>query len=671
MMPRESPKSGAKKYVERLTELALQTFFTALSAQLQDHLRPRLSGWIQEVYAQLNEKQKKTLRSITSVPASRAPPAVVAQLRFVLGIHGLIAWTRVHRRQTFDELGAEASQQLIRNWLADQPKAFQIEVLEAGIRSLANQARAIDQELIHKSLGQLLSSKEEKVTTSTAPTFVFDPRGLPSDFNQGLFETRVENVLESGIGLPSTDTVAIAAIKGLLLLDEQFDPNAFGFNDAIQKEWLEFQGQSKFLDTSGANPTTTTTFNRKYYEAIENIIPTLSGSSNQISYQEFSFVGRFVIKGSDSIPLGSQFFSTQVRLGLDNFVAGNAPFDSLQLPPLTGADGSDIEIEPDNVKAVSLMYAAYQLEQLRLFQVVDRITEVFMNGMLPIGLDEGGKALDAYYWNRMNRMNEAERHSVYSRVLGAPGGDVSKEVQPNTTFNELFMRFLSSLAEYDQQQHITGLFTPQRGSLALSDVAVRKAGGDLAGNASLYGWGYTNFAARRLNQDITTAIGIINLPPIQKAYGVTNFWQVVERVAANEFGHAPNIVKYRTMAVAGKEILDLVAKYAKVWSNTTGNSLFRDPNNQDSGFDISPVDQAELIRQAQLWLAVNGIKDDQVSQYSQPAESTLAPSVPYMPGMTGGGGSSNGTFDEIRQMVSKGQTPSLDQLQKLLPKVGV
>ena len=81
MMPPETPKPGAKKYVELLTELALQSFFTALSVHLQDQLRPLLSGWIQEVYAQLDEKQKKTLRSITIARASRAPPAIVAQLR--------------------------------------------------------------------------------------------------------------------------------------------------------------------------------------------------------------------------------------------------------------------------------------------------------------------------------------------------------------------------------------------------------------------------------------------------------------------------------------------------------------------------------------------------------------------------------------------------------------
>jgi hypothetical protein len=315
---------------------------------------------------------------------------------------------------------------------------------------------------------------------------------------------------------------------------------------------------------------------------------------------------------------------------------------------------------------------------MRMFHVVDRITEIFMNGQLPIGFDSGGRALDTYYWDREDRLNEAERRMVYSRVLGAAGGMVSKEVQPNTQFDSLWIRFLSSLAEFDRQQRVdeiiaTRTVRPQN----LTGEYVRKAGRDLAANLSLYGWGGTHFSARRLNGHIATALDILNQPSIQKSYGVTNPYQLIERVASAEFGVTPNIVRLRTMADAGNKILNIVAKYHNVWTRSNGQPLFEEPAFNGDGVipgDISLADRNELMNQTQFWLAVNGIKDDQVGKLSQPEQAKYEPSIPTFAGMLPGsnGASSNGkvgadTVERLKQMVLQGQAPSLDQLKQLLP----
>jgi hypothetical protein len=55
---------------------------------------------------------------------------------------------------------------------------------------------------------------------------------------------------------------------------------------------------------------------------------------------------------------------------------------------------------------------------------------------------------------------------------------------------------------------------------------VRKSGRDLAANASLYGWASTHFVARRINQQLNTAMDILRQPLLQKAFGVagTGSW---------------------------------------------------------------------------------------------------------------------------------------------------
>lgn len=407
---------------------------------------------------------------------------------------------------------------------------------------------------------------------------------------------------------------------------------------------------------------------KEVYRKIAEIIENKAGKQD-IFYQEFATVGRFVISRATEIPYGHPRFERQVELGLNQYVSGAPVFDSLELPPLTGDDGTDTEIIPENIKAVSMVYATYQLDVgMRMIDVVDRINEIFHNGQLPIGFDAGGRAIDDYNWSAEDRMNALVRRMHYSRVLGMAGGDVSKEVQPNTQFDGLFIRFLSSLAEYDRQQRISDIVERSRPRNLTSEY-VRKSGRDLAANLSLYGWASTHFAARRLRQHVEAALDILKQPSVQKSYGATNLYQVIERVAGLEFNSTPNIVKHRTMAEAGKQIIDLIAKYSHVWSRSGGRPLFTETiAGRTIIGEIEDEDRDTFLSLTQQWLAVNGIKDAQVDKYAEPEMSQYAPSIPSFGGFNGSMPGTNGStspdqMERIKQMVTQGQMPSLDQLQ--------
>ena len=483
--------------------------------------------------------------------------------------------------------------------------------------------------------------------------------------------------LRNILSLPSGNNpspVIEGAIIGMLLLDEHFDHTATDFVDDIRTAWLEFL--KIFKDNSGTN-----IYTRDVYEAIFGLIDDLRPGVDPIDifYQEFATVGRYVLQSVDEIPPSHPSFITQVRLGFDRYVSGKPTLESLELPPLTGEDQSDVEVEPENLRVAAILFAAKCVEDMYLFRVVDRVTEIWLNGALAVGADSGGRALDQYYWDREDRLAEVERRSLYSRVLGAPGGDVSKEIQPNTQFESLWMRFLSSLAEFDRQQRVDDILDNGNGGrprpVNLTGEYVRKAGRDLAANLSLYCWGGTQFAARRLNAHIATALNILKQPSIQKSYGVTNPYQVIERVASNEFGTTPNIVRFRTMADAGNKIINIVARYHRVWTGSSGQPLFEErgtPQGNVISGDIALADREELMRQTQFYLAVNGVKDDQVYKNSMPELSAYSPSLPAFGAMQPTAASNNGhagtdgALDAIKQMVAQGQVPTMDQLQKML-----
>jgi hypothetical protein len=262
---------------------------------------------------------------------------------------------------------------------------------------------------------------------------------------------------------------------------------------------------------------------------------------------------------------------------------------------------------------------------------------------------------------------------TYTRVLGATGGEVSKEAPPNRSFQDLFMRFLASVSEFDRQRRIADVVGGSRArddALSLTGEQVRKAGRDLAANATLYGYGITFFVAQKLKDQVERNLRILSTPEILAAYGVQSPFQVIERVCASDFGgRVPNIVRYKTMAESGKKILDIVAANIPAWLGLSGRDLFEDPfdigSSPEVSPDIPPNVQRDLARAVEDWLAVNGIKDEQRARLGEPEITAATPSIPTATGDGGGG-----AFDQLRQMVSSGQTPSLDQLKALLPDVG-
>jgi hypothetical protein len=670
-----------KTLIERLAELALRLFFQKGNKAQKDRMRPLLGLAIRQGLRLMAEDEAaKVVAELEAAADKRSPrsPPVITQMLRIVGTAGAIDWVRENNPQLGRHLGANGLGHKIVAWLAAQPPEMQERLFEAGLRRSTGGAKPNDQELFLNSLGRMLSGKEAKMAD---PRFIFDVSRLPQSLRP---QTEQDNFKAAVIAQlanfpaptdPKVKANVEAAVIGMLLLDEQFNFTTTTFPESVRRAWEETLDKHK--DFNGNDVTNVTVYN----EVVNSIVANRSvdpAKPVDIFYQEFAFASRQAIENVRDNPPPGESFKTQVKIGLERYVAGRPALESLELPPLTGADGGDVEIEPENIRAVALLYAAVNLEEMRIFHVVDRITEIFNNGQLPVGFDAGGRALDTYYFDREDRFNEAERRMIYSRVLGTPGGMISKEVQPNTQFDGLWIRFLSSLAEFDRQQRVdeiiaTRTVRPQN----LTGEYVRKAGRDLAANVSLYGWGGTHFAARRLNGHIATALDILNQPSIQKAYGVTNPYQLIERVASAEFGMTPNIVRLRTMADAGNKILNIVAKYSNVWTRSNGLPLFEERTFNGDGRvpgDIRLEDRDELMNQTQFWLAVNGIKDDQVDKLSQPEQSKYEPSIPTFAGMLPGvnGAAGNGkvgadTVERLKQMVMQGQAPSLDQLKQLLP----
>ena len=100
-----------------------------------------------------------------------------------------------------------------------------------------------------------------------------------------------------------------------------------------------------------------------------------------------------------------------------------APPSSLTIALPDLEEATDVEIVRENLDAAQAIYFAYQLEEARMPQVVEKIVDLFRGGLLPLSYGKTGDYLYSYYKKASERITEGERRDLYMRAFGAPGGD--------------------------------------------------------------------------------------------------------------------------------------------------------------------------------------------------------------------------------------------------------
>jgi len=625
---------------------------------------------IRKVEKAVDHEARKLLQRAAQRPPGKPPPGVVPLLRLGLGIAGARRYAALEHPDEMKQLPPSELQ--LRHWIT-HPITVVPKELEAGIRVGLGIADANDTQIIEARLGQLFRRDVAMPTV-----FIFDPRAVPLGFNPTFFKDVVGDEVENSIPAVSTDVLRATTdfVFGAMSLDG-FLPQTSEpvLRETARRLSFESGGKTKRLTPIGGDPFIV---NREAYKLIREEIDgirTPAGAANpgQAFYEELAFVGRRLISNAASVPIDAPGLRARVQEALTLYVPGQAG-GTLELPPLDSAEVAGTDLVRDNIRAIALIYAAWNLEEMQLFRVHDRVLEVFMNGQLPVGFDNGGRALSDYYFSADEvKISEAARRMTYTRVLGVPGGEVSREAPANAIFQDLLLALMAHVSEFDRQRRIADVVAGSNSRddmLSLTGEQVRKAGRDLAANATLYGYGGVFFVAQRLKDQVEQVLRNLSTPEILSAYGVQSPFQVVERVCATDFGgKVPNIVRYKTMAEAGKLILDIVAANIPAWLGLSGNDLFEDPFDQGNDGapqpDIPRDVQRQLARAVEDWLTVNGITDEQRSRLGEPKITQAAPSIPTA--TDGGGGPA---FDQLRQMVAGGQMPSMDQLKALLPDGG-
>ena len=300
----------------------------------------------------------------------------------------------------------------------------------------------------------------------------------------------------------------------------------------------------------------------------------------------------------------------------------------IKLPDLEAT--TDFQVAEDNIRLMGPMIFASMFDELKVFQVVDRMIEMSQRGQISMIRGKAGTRLYNYWRQAPNRMSEMERQTFYGLTLGIPTGQPGVTV--NSDFQDLWIRFVSSVSSLVRENRVDQLLRSAL-PVAINQQQVKKAARDLTANMSLYGYGMAYYAAVDLQTQIEEIIDLLSDPDVLTAFGARDMWGVIDQVAQLELGGARNSSKYRMLATCGAIITTWLAdNTARLRDPTRPMIELKDVENppaRPSGQTATsnPTDY-DLVNACELWLADSAVGDERVEELAQPRKSPVQTSRP-------------------------------------------
>lgn len=289
------------------------------------------------------------------------------------------------------------------------------------------------------------------------------------------------------------------------------------------------------------------------------------------------------------------------------------------------------EVQRVNLEAAQAVYFAAMMDEARLFDVVDKLAELFQIGALPLERGMAGEYLYRYIRATPDRISPYERRNTYARVFGVAVGDPNAQGAQFRNFDDLWLRFVSAVSDWYRKSQVESLFATN-GRYVPSQEQVRKTGLDLAANLSLYCYGGTWFVASELQKNIAEYVDLLSSPEIKRLYGARDMWQVIDQVSVLEFGRPVNTIRARTMANAGATIIGWLEKKSDALSQP-GSVLvspaeIANPPSRSTSNSINDPSDYDLVTACEQWLAVEGVGEDIVDMKASASPSAATQTAP-------------------------------------------
>lgn len=208
------------------------------------------------------------------------------------------------------------------------------------------------------------------------------------------------------------------------------------------------------------------------------------------------------------------------------------PFDQLAYPMLK--NDFDQSIIQSQVHAAAELYFHFNLERMKLFEVVGVLRRLFQLGLLRIQRGPGARGLYILEKWRPIRCTKRDRLIAYRRVFNYRGAPVPAGAVVNRNFHYQFVAFCSALSQFFRDytigQVIRGASYVDQRPFA-SVATVQRIGTDLRYGLDRASYGNILALTQEVGQYVQQIFDLLEAPDIKKSFDANTRWDVIEAVS--------------------------------------------------------------------------------------------------------------------------------------------
>jgi hypothetical protein len=239
---------------------------------------------------------------------------------------------------------------------------------------------------------------------------------------------------------------------------------------------------------------------------------------------------------------------------------GTPPFTDIAYPYIK--PDFDEAVVPSQLHASAELYYIYQHERMKVFQVVDVLRRLFMEGRIRIQRGPGARGLYLLEKWKPLRYSLRDRMIAYRRVFNYGTGPSPAGAIVNRNFHRQLVAFMTSVAQYFRDLLIGevirgGQLIEQRpfGSVA----TIQRLGLDLRWALDRASYGNILALTMETGHYLKSMLELLGAPDIMKAFDANTKWDVVEIVSNRHLSGVAELSQRAKMAESGRRILLWIA----------------------------------------------------------------------------------------------------------------
>ena len=237
------------------------------------------------------------------------------------------------------------------------------------------------------------------------------------------------------------------------------------------------------------------------------------------------------------------------------------PFETLTVPRLR--NDFDESVVPPQLNASAELYYIYQMERMKVFQVVRKLIQLFRGGQIRIQRGPGARGLYILEKWTPIRYTKRDRLIAYRRAFNYGTAPTPRGAVVNRNFQFQFSTLMSSLSQFFRDLTIGQVI---RGSNAINDrpfaslSTVQRVGTDLRYHLDRASYGNIMALVQEVGAYLQQVFQLLDSPDIKKAFDADTRWHVIERVSIDHLGGVAEMSQRAKMAEAGRRVLQWVAE---------------------------------------------------------------------------------------------------------------